>query len=304
MSLLPVEAAGRNAPPSKHQPPASPQLWKGSKRGRTPPHLDTLRPAPPRPRRRPRPAGAFYESLNPSDYHLTVTLPAEHFVHEAAGGTFNATAALNFTVSAATSCVVLHARNLTFSSITLEGGAPAAAGGGGRRMLLNDGPADDATALCANVDECAEKTVFPFEPAVREKEDGSVIILSQDHDLVAIYLGGAALAPGSSPVLRFTYTGKLGGGADGTGLFHSEPFTVAAEGVNATEVLAVTQLERWGARALLPCYDMPAYKATYHVTAVVRAPAGAGRGQGVWNYSRWPPDSVCSGLPRRAGGWG
>ena len=105
-----------------------------------------------------------------------------------------------------------------------------------------------------------------------------------DQDLIAIDLApsGVQFEAGSTPVVSFSYSGQLGYAPNVTGLHRSAPFAVCqaqdgsftGSGLNCTlSNLVATQLERTGARALFPSYDMPWVKAKFETT--VSAPTAA-----------------------------
>ncbi len=161
---------------------------------------------------------------------------------------FNGTTAISFNVAQSTSCLVLHANNLTFSevSVTLEG-------------------AEGPTAICSTVDECSNA----ITSVVKEP-----VLGSDDIDLIAIDLSpaGVVLDELTKPKFNFKYEGVVGFSPNVTGLHRSAPVPYCEENQLCTgKVVLATQLERTGARRFFPCYDMPAIKARFvtKVTAPV-----------------------------------
>lgn len=169
---------------------------------------------------------------------------------------FSATAKLNFTVQGQpVGCMVLNARNLTFSSVGLS-------------TRQDDGTYSPLQPVCGgDAAACAGGAVSPqFER--RGGADAAGPLSTGDRDLVAVALP-AQLPVGTIAVLDVAYTGLLGSWpTDGLGFFRSAPFP-AADG-ETMEVLLGTQGETTGARMLLPCYDSPARKAVFSVEMTVR----------------------------------
>jgi hypothetical protein len=182
-----------------------------------------------------------------------LTLVPDHFAYDddAPGGAapaFSAAATLTLAAAQASGCVVVNALDLDFTSIVVqpEGGAPA--------------------VLCASADACA----VAAKPFARAEAANS----SAYQDLVALDLGGVVLAAGSTALLTFNYTGGVGATPSALGLHRSSPFSACEGGAACVaRVLVATQLERTGARRVLPSHDAPARKAVFDVT--VRVPAAA-----------------------------
>ncbi|KAG2429586.1 hypothetical protein HXX76_010820 [Chlamydomonas incerta] len=212
----------------------------------------------------------------------------------AVGAPFTGVATVTLAITADTSCLVFNAAGLNISRVDwalvaaapppsppspappspappspAPPGAPAGSGGGGgvgirRQAQSSGGGAAGANATC--VCGCGDG----------HDCTGSVIAASSA--ALVLDLGGAVLSAGSAVALTFTYSGAVGAPAGGVGLFASEPWVAdlpaaaAAAAANGTGVLLTTQLEGAGAGLLLPCFDTPAYKATF--TLSVEAPAG------------------------------
>lgn len=79
-----------------------------------------------------------------------------------------------------------------------------------------------------------------------------------------INLAGQTLTPGQNYELRFEYTGKLN--SDMYGFYRSSYVEK-----NVTKWAATTQMQATHARRVLPCFDEPAFKATFDV--VIYRPA-------------------------------
>lgn len=160
--------------------------------------------------------------------------------------TFQGTTAITFNVTNPTQCIVLHAKNLTFSSISLKSKS------GGKDSVL-----------CSNTTTCA---------ALVQPVTGRKIETTFDQNLVYLNLGDTKLGIGSKPVLTTTYEGIMRPEVSALGLHHSAPFATCS-GSSTTEcekdVLVTTQLEPTGARSVFPGYDGPAYKAEFTTTVVV-----------------------------------
>lgn len=197
--------------------------------------------------------GNLREYFAPDLYKVTIGLEPEHFAADINGtGTappaFAGTAAITFNVTQSTTCLVLHAGNLTFSGITIKENGK------------------DAATVCTNVETCDE-IISSFTPAV--------ISSSAQQDLIAIDLSTAdvTLDDDSIAIISFNYTGLVGANPSTKGLHRSAPFTtcdpnVAGDNNCEAKVLLATQLERTGARNLFPSYDIPSAKAEFDITVI------------------------------------
>jgi Peptidase M1 N-terminal domain/Peptidase family M1 domain len=199
--------------------------------------------------------GNFWEYLAPETYDIAVELEPDLFVVDIAqpGGianpAFNGSTAITFNVSQSTSCLVLHANNLTFSeiSVTTEG-------------------AEGPTPICSSIDECNNVVTR----VVKEP-----ILSTADIDLGAIDLTNAQVTLNAATKAKFSfvYTAMVGISPNATGLHRSAPVPTCIDEVCTAKSVLATQLERVGARRLFPCYDMPAAKAIF--TTKVTAPIGS-----------------------------
>ena len=186
----------------------------------------------------------------------------------------------------------------------------------GRRRLLQQADQGqqqqqewDSQPLCGGSSAAACSSVAAPLPA-GARPQGSTL----DSDLVAIDLGGTVLQPGSLVALRFTYSGQLG---SGSGLYRSAPFadcTTASGGGDgssgspaattscSTAVLVATQLEPTYARALLPCWDGPGFKAAFSLT--LRLPLGLTALSNTPEAARWVESSSSSSSDAGGSGGG
>lgn len=174
---------------------------------------------------------------------------------------FSASLDISFNVTGPTSCVVLNAKDLNFSSIAVGGAAVCS-----------------SPAACIGDGDVVSAPFSRFQTA--RGGDSPQLTSTGDADLVALDLGAAALTPESS-TLSLQYSGLLGSivGGGETGLLRSRSFVPLGGG--APQVLVATQGEQNGGRAILPCYDQPRFKASFVVS--VQASAAAG---GTWRAAR------------------
>ncbi len=159
--------------------------------------------------------------------------------------TFDASLDITFNVTAPTSCVVLNARDLNFTSVAVGGAAVCS-----------------SAAACISDGDAVSAPFARFQAV--QGSSGAQLVSTGDEDLVAIDLGAAQLTP-QSGTLSLRYTGLLGrivGGGE-TGLLRSRSFVPL--GGNASEVLVATQGAQNGGRKILPCYDQPRFKAVFEV---------------------------------------
>lgn len=169
---------------------------------------------------------------------------------------FDASLDITFNVTAPTSCVVLNARGLNFSSVAVG-----------------------ATAVCSSAEACIGDGDAVSAPFVRyqavQGSDGPRLVSTGDEDLVALDLGTAQLT-GESNVLSLRFTGLLGSivGGGETGLLRSRSFVPL--GGKASQVLVATQGAQNGGRRILPCYDQPRFKAVFKVSVQASAAVAAG----------------------------
>jgi hypothetical protein len=158
-------------------------------------------------------------------------------------------ACLQVLVMQATSCIVMHAANLSFTSVTINTGS-------------------GARCLCGLDDACATSNC------------SSVILptASSSSSTVVLDLGLMLLDPGTVAELHFNYLLPVGGPQQQLGLWRSQPFALpppagaAAGPASDREVLLSTQLQKEGARQLMPCFDEPHFRAQF--TLRVELPAG------------------------------
>lgn len=179
-------------------------------------------------------------------------------------------------------CLLLNARNLDVTAVTLRGGdaagdAPAAAGGA--RRLAQAAPA--ATQQLCGQGSGRGCEVVVARDLQRREEGASAPGSTADLDLIAIQLG-RGLAPGSRATVTISYRGYVGAFSRGDiGLHQSAPFVVPLDSVSAPqaraagqdqplEALVVSQGSQTGARRILPCYDAPARKAVFQLSVQAR----------------------------------
>lgn len=226
-------------------------------------------------------AGAYWDYLVPDAYNLTLELsdPSLYLYTTSPPTTFNASASMALNVSRPTSCVVLQAAGMDFSSVSLvlpdpistSGGSSG--GGAGRRLAQaaeSAAPAQQQLCGGGSAPACGGGVVAVVQPGARPVNS------SQDQDLITIDLGGTTLQPGTRAVLTMAYSGTLGspaGTANASGLHRSGPFASCADTSCTASVLMLTQMEPYSARTVLPCYDAPRFRASFGVT--VHHPAGS-----------------------------
>lgn len=202
--------------------------------------------------------GDLFGAVAPHHYTITLAFNPETFDYEVdapfegAAAQFNGTTGIAFNVTNATTCVILHAANLTFTGVSLQS---------------SEGAAIDT--LCTDQASCASVVTPISQPSTPPQ--------SAYQDLIYIDLGQTSMEPGTMPVLTFNYTGQLGAAPNTTGLYRSSPFcgstagAAVAAGECEPKVLVSGQFERTGARQAFPSYDMPASKAEFFVTLEVPA---------------------------------
>ncbi|KAL4439398.1 hypothetical protein ABPG77_008727 [Micractinium sp. CCAP 211/92] len=193
--------------------------------------------------------GNYWETLAPTTYSLNLTLTGDMFKPSTGPLTFDASLDITFNVTAPTSCVVLNARDLNFTSVAVGGAAVCS-----------------SAAACISDGDAVSAPFARFQAV--QGSSGAQLVSTGDEDLVAIDLGAAQLTP-QSGTLSLRYTGLLGrivGGGE-TGLLRSRSFVPL--GGNASEVLVATQGAQNGGRKILPCYDQPRFKAVFEVAVQV-----------------------------------
>jgi hypothetical protein len=171
-----------------------------------------------------------------------------------------------------TSCIVLHAANLSFTSASINTG-------GGARCLCG---LDDtcATSNCSSIiGSVAPPAPAPAANASSSSSSSSAAAASST---VVLDLGLMLLDAGTVAQLHFNYLLPLAGPQQQQGLWRSQPFALqqqqeqqpggSAGAPAALEVLLSTQLEKAGARYLLPCFDEPRFRAQFALR--VELPAG------------------------------
>jgi aminopeptidase N len=182
----------------------------------------------------------------PTEYNVTLYLTEELTAYNPADiepSRFSAEASVTFKVLRPTTCVVMHAKGLEFSAVSIEG-------------PHHPGP------VCEDAVACADRIA-----AVEDRP----LLSSLDLDLMTFNLGeDHEFFPGELAVVKFTYTAELG-----VGLRRSAPFAVCGDdgGSCVPQVLVTAQLEQLGARRVLPVYDAPRFRAKYVVA--VQAPEAA-----------------------------
>ncbi|KAK9811131.1 hypothetical protein WJX73_005144 [Symbiochloris irregularis] len=209
-------------------------------------------------------AGGALLDFQPQTYRLSVKLEPENFLANDAEAlhTFNATSELQLSFNQSSSArregslqVQLHSVDLQYHAIWMTL-LPAEVPVAGQAI-----PERERHCVCGTASGCNS-------PCSR-----TVIRLPEDADRVGINLGalGNSLPEAGRMLLKFEYTASF---FLNSGLYRSKPYTIPA---NAEEpehqsVLLVTQLEKLGARHVLPCVDEPAAKAHFEVQ--IEAPQG------------------------------
>lgn len=231
-------------------------------------------------------ASSFLSEYTPDVYHLHIHLPSSLFHVNLSLGDhgapryFNASAAVQLTVTQSARCVLLNAQDMLFwhASLAVVPNTTSQQGQHGQRQQGDEGNQfaagrNSMTTLCDTQEECMSVVM-----AAQIDSPTSTV----EKDLVAVDLGGTTIQPGSTAVLFLRYTATLG--TDSSGLYRSDPFIACpakqqgssrhgSEGQQdcPATVLLVTQLEPLGGRRLLPCLDGPRFKAHFRVSMQVWA---------------------------------